>query len=168
VACPAVPDTPPLPAQAPASQAPSWQARLFDVAISELVCQHRESFAPLWTVESWAKLLIWLALRSGCATDQASLEGFAAGLGPDLSRRLRRLFFARDLEDLNLRLMADPAEGQVLAVPIDARVPGPDAPRVWEGLGRVGLADRVAPRETWQLHDALMVVPWKGDGPSCS
>jgi hypothetical protein len=119
-------------------------------------------------VESWAKLLIWLALRSGCATDQASLEGFAAGLGPDLSRRLRRLFFARDLEDLNLRLMADPAEGQVLAVPIDARVPGPDAPRVWEGLGRVGLADRVAPRETWQLHDALMVVPWKGEGPSCS
>ncbi|MFY7695138.1 MAG: protein phosphatase [Cyanobium sp.] len=168
MACPAVPDTPPPPAQAPASQAPSWQARLFDVAISELVCQHRESFAPLWTVESWAKLLIWLALRSGCATDQASLEGFAAGLGPDLSRRLRRLFFARDLEDLNLRLMADPAEGQVLAVPIDARVPGPDAPRVWEGLGRVGLADRVAPRETWQLHDALMVVPWKGEGPSCS
>jgi len=168
VACPAVPDTPPPPAQAPASQAPSWQARLFDVAISELVCQHRESFAPLWTVESWAKLLIWLALRSGCATDQASLEGFAAGLGPDLSRRLRRLFFARDLEDLNLRLMADPAEGQVLAVPIDARAPGPDAPRVWEGLGRVGLADRVAPRETWQLHDALMVVPWKGEGSSCS
>jgi hypothetical protein len=119
-------------------------------------------------VESWAKLLIWLALRSGCATDQASLEGFAAGLGPDLSRRLRRLFFARDLEDLNLRLMADPAEGQVLAVPIDARAPGPDAPRVWEGLGRVGLADRVAPRETWQLHDALMVVPWKGEGSSCS
>ena len=163
-----MPDTPPPPAQAPASQAPSWQARLFDVAISELVCQHRESFAPLWTVESWAKLLIWLALRSGCATDQASLEGFAAGLGPDLSRRLRRLFFARDLEDLNLRLMADPAEGQVLAVPIDARAPGPDAPRVWEGLGRVGLADRVAPRETWQLHDALMVVPWKGEGSSCS
>lgn len=167
MACSALPDTPISPAQVSASQAPPWQARLFDVAIGELVRQHRESFAPLWTVESWAKLLIWLALRSGCATDQASLEGFAAGLGPDLSRRMRQLFFARDLEDLNLRLMADPAEGQVLAVPLDAQAPEPDAPRVWEGLGRVGLADRVAPRETWQRHEALMVVPWKGEGAPC-
>jgi hypothetical protein len=39
------------------------QATLFDFAIGELVRQHRESFPPLWTSESWAKLLIWLALN---------------------------------------------------------------------------------------------------------
>ncbi|MFM7466172.1 MAG: protein phosphatase [Cyanobium sp.] len=163
MACSALPDTP-----SPSAQAPSWQATLFDVAIGELVRQHRESFAPLWTVESWAKLLIWLALRCGCATDQASLEGFAAGLGPDLSRRMRRLFFERELEDLNLQLMADPAEGQVLALPLDVLSEGPDAPRVWEGLGRVGLAERVAPPEAWQHHEALIVVPWNLEAPPCS
>jgi hypothetical protein len=41
------------------------QAALVDFAIGELVRQHRESFGPLWTVESWAKLLIWLALNCG-------------------------------------------------------------------------------------------------------
>jgi hypothetical protein len=163
VACSALPDTP-----FPPAQAPSWQAKLFDVAISELVRQHRESFAPLWTVESWAKLLIWLALRCECATDQPSLEGFAAGLGPDLSRRMRRLFFERELEDLNLRLMADPAEGQVLALPLDVLSEGPEAPRVWEGLGRVGLAERVVPPEAWQHHEALIVVPWNREAPPCS
>jgi hypothetical protein len=168
VACCALPDTPSPPAQAPAPLPPSWQASLFDVAISELVRQHRESFAPLWTVESWAKLLIWLALSCGCATDQASLEGFASGLGPALTRRLRRLFFERELEDLNLRLMADPAEAQVLAFPFDAQAEGLDAPRLLEGLQRVGLTERVSPPEAWQLHDALMVVPWRGEKPPCS
>ena len=43
--------------------AASLQATLFDFAIGELVRQHRESFAPLWTLESWAKLMIWLALN---------------------------------------------------------------------------------------------------------
>ncbi len=168
VACSALPDTPSPPAQAPAPQPPSWQAILFDFAISELVRQHRESFAPLWTVESWAKLLIWLALSCGCATDQASLEGFASGLGPALTRRMRRLFFERELEDLNLRLMADPAEAQVLAFPIDAQAEELDAPRLQEGLQRVGLSERVSPPEAWQLHDALMVVAWRGEKPLCS
>ncbi|MFN9932966.1 MAG: protein phosphatase, partial [Cyanobacteriota bacterium] len=72
----------PLASDGPAS---TWQPALFTFAISELVRQHRESFAPLWTVESWAKLLIWLALSCGFATDQAALERFAQGLGPALT-----------------------------------------------------------------------------------
>ena len=75
---------------APDGRDSPWQAALFAFAITELVRQHRESFAPLWTVDSWAKLLIWLALSSGCPTDSVALEGFAAGLGPALSRRLRQ------------------------------------------------------------------------------
>ena len=169
MACSALPDSPcpPAPAPAPADLPPAWQAPLFDFAIAELVRQHRESFAPLWTVESWAKLLIWLALSCGCATDQSSLEGFAAGLGPALSGRMRRLFFARELEDLNLRLMADPAEAQVLVLSIDGQAEGFDAPCVWEGLQRVGLAQRVASPDGWQHRDGLIVVPWTGEKLPC-
>ena len=99
----------------------SLQAGLFHFALGELVRQHRTSFEPLWSVESWAKLMIWLALNCGCGTEPAALEGFAVALGPALSSRMRRLFFERELEEVNLRLMADPAEPQMLALPL---VPG--------------------------------------------
>ena len=44
------------------ADATGLQATLFDFSIAELVRQHRESFQPLWTAESWVKLLIWLSL----------------------------------------------------------------------------------------------------------
>lgn len=149
-------------------QGPPWQAALFAFAISELVRRHRESFAPLWTADSWAKLLIWLALSSGCPTDQASLEGFAAGLGPALSSRLRRVFFERELEDLNLRLLADPAEDQVLALPLDALAGPPELARLPQALERVGLSPRVAPPEHWRQHEALIALPWREKAASCN
>jgi hypothetical protein len=82
-------------------EASALQANLFRFAIEELIRQHRTSFAPLWTVESWAKLLIWLALNSGSSTDGAALETFAEALGTPLALRLRRLFFEREWESLN-------------------------------------------------------------------
>ena len=151
---------------ASASDAVALQATLFDFAITELVRQHRDSFPPAWTAESWAKLLIWLALNCGCATDPASLEAFAAALGPALSGRLRRVFFERELDDLNLQLMADPAEAQVLALPLDALAGAPDPARVEAALERVGLAGRVAPPGRWQQLDSLIAVPWRGDAPA--
>ncbi len=161
-----MPEAPsPLASDGPAS---TWQPALFTFAISELVRQHRESFAPLWTVESWAKLLIWLALSSGCPTDQASLERFAAGLGPALSGRLRRLFFERDLEDLNLRLLADPAEDQVLALPLDALAGGLEPARLPEALERVGLSPLLAPPEQWRQHEDLIALPWRGKAAPCN
>ena len=78
------------------------QATLVDFALAELVRQHRSSFEPLWTAESWAKLLIWLALNCGCSGDEIGLKAFAAALGPALSARLRRTFFERELPDLDL------------------------------------------------------------------
>ena len=139
----------------------SLQAALFDLAIRELARQHRQSFTPLWTVESWAKWLIWLALNCGCPTDPASLETFARALGPTLSARLRRLYFSRELEDLNLQVLADPADPQVLLLPLDALGPGPDRERAAEALAQVGLLERVvADRSLWQHHDAALAVPW--------
>ncbi|MFN9643903.1 MAG: protein phosphatase [Cyanobacteriota bacterium] len=146
---------------------PPWQPALFHFAITELVRRNRDSFQPLWTVESWAKLLIWLALSSGCPTDQAALEGFAAGLGPALSQRLRQVFFTRELEELNLRLLADPAEEQALALPLDV-LAGPLEPAaVRGGLLRVGLEERVAAPDQWRQHEALIALPWRRQAAPC-
>jgi len=106
--------------QEPLPSVASLQGTLFDFAIAELVRGHRESFPPLWTAESWAKLLIWLALSCGCSGEARALEAFAAALGPVLTARMRRLFFERELPDHNLRVMADPAEQQVLVLPLEA------------------------------------------------
>ena len=57
------------------------QGTLVDFALMELIRQHRESFQPLWTVDSWAKLLIWLALNCGLSGERDSLEQFAKALG---------------------------------------------------------------------------------------
>jgi len=139
----------------------SLQAALFDLAIRELARQHRDTFAPLFTVESWAKWLIWLALNCGCPTDPASLEAFAQALGPALSTRLRRLYFSRELEELNLQVMADPADPQVLLLPIDALGPAVDLERGALALEQVGLLERVvADRSRWQLLESLLAVPW--------
>jgi hypothetical protein len=141
-------------------KATNLQATLFDFAIGELVRQHRESFQPLWSTESWAKLMIWLSLNCGCSGDREGLEAFAAALGPVVTARMRRLFFERALEDLDLQVMADPAEQQVLVLPLGP--PGPlDTARVAEALERVGLLGCVvAEPARWQELDAVVAIPW--------
>lgn len=155
--------------QEPLPPAASLQGTLFDFAIAELVRGHRDSFPPLWTTESWAKLMIWLALSCGCSGEARALEAFAAALGPALTARMRRLFFERELPALNLRLMADPAEPQVLVLPLDAGLEAEAVPagsldpeRVAAALQAVGLSTLVtADRSRWQPLEALMVVPWQ-------
>jgi hypothetical protein len=136
------------------------QATLVDFALAELVRQHRNSFQPLWTVDSWAKFLIWLALNCGCSGAEADLQRFAEALGSALGARLRRLYFQRDLEDLDLQLMADPAEPQVLVLPLggDGAVLG--AERLVQALERVGLSGRVVlDQEQWGRLDRAVVIP---------
>ena len=155
--------------QEPLPPAASLQGTLFDFAIAELVRGHRDSFPPLWTTESWAKLMIWLALSCGCSGEARALEAFAAALGPALTARMRRLFFERELPALNLRLMADPAEPQVLVLPLDAGLEADAVPagsldpeRVAAALQAVGLSTLVtADRSRWQPLEALMAVPWQ-------
>jgi hypothetical protein len=155
--------------QEPLPSVASLQGTLFDFAIAELVRGHRKSFPPLWTAESWAKLMIWLALSCGCSGEARALEAFAVALGPALTARMRRLFFERELPDLNLRVMADPAEQQVLVLALDAGQDagaGPggslDPERVAAALQAVGLSALVtADRHRWQPLEALMAVPWR-------
>jgi hypothetical protein len=137
------------------------QATLVDFAIAELVRQHRATFQPLWTAESWAKLMIWLALNCGCSGDGEHLKTFAEALGPALSSRMRRLFFSRELAGLDLQVMADPAEQQVLVLPLgpDPTVLTPVA--VTAALEQVELLARVqAEPGCWQQLEGAVAIPW--------
>ncbi len=145
------------------AKATALQAGLFDFAIGELVRQHRASFPPLWSTESWAKLLIWLALNSGADGSREGLEAFAAAIGSRTTVRMRRLFFERELEGINLKLMADPAEPQVLALPLEPSggEAGLAAATLSEALEQVGLTAQVCgDPNSWQRHDALVAIPW--------
>ena len=135
------------------------QATLFDFAIAELVRQHRDSFQPLWTLDSWVKLLIWLSLNCGCSGDESGMTRFVEALGPAVTTRMRRVFFERELEDLDLQVMADPAEQQVLVLPMGPGVPL-DVDRAAAVIERVQLQSLVATdRSRWQLLDAVVAIP---------
>ena len=140
------------------------QGTLVDFALLELIRQHRESFQPLWTVDSWAKLMIWLSLNCGLSGERDTLEHFASALGERITSRLRRTFFERELADLELQVLADPAEQQVLLLsqaPQDPAVLNAD--RLSAALDRVGLTDRVvADRSRWHQLEAVVAIPWKG------
>ncbi|WP_114990984.1 protein phosphatase [Synechococcus sp. UW179A] len=139
------------------------QGTLVDFALLELIRQHRESFQPLWTVDSWAKLMIWLSLNCGLSGERDTLEHFASALGERITSRLRRTFFERELADLELQVLADPAEHQVLLLsqaPEDPAVLNPD--QLSAALDRVGLTGRVmADRSRWQRLEGVVAIPWK-------
>jgi hypothetical protein len=140
--------------------ASSLQASLVNFALAELVRQHRQSFQPLWTAESWTKLLIWLALNCGCSGDEASLKRFAEALGPAAWVRLRRVYFEREFEDLQLQVMADPAEAQVLMLPLGGDGAVLTSERIGLALERVGLSGRVVlDQEQWGRLERAVVIP---------
>ena len=135
------------------------QATLFDFAITELVRQHRQSFQPLWTRDSWVKLLIWLSLNCGSRGDEEGMKQFVDALGPVVASRMRRVFFERELDDLDLQLMGDPAEQHVLVLPMAPGVPL-DLERATAAVQRVGLQELVvADQNRWQQLDAVVAIP---------
>ena len=141
------------------ADATGLQATLFDFAIGELVRQHRESFQPLWSVDSWVKLRIWMSRNCGCAGEEAGMSRCVEALGPTVTTRMRRVFFERELEDLDLQVMADPAEQQVLVLPMGPGVPL-DLDRAAAVIERVQLQDEVlADRGRWQALDAVVAIP---------
>ena len=139
----------------------SIQAKAFEFALLELIYSKRDSFQPLWTVDSWVKFLIWLSLNCGLSGEKESLELFAEAMGSPLTSRMRKTFFERALEDLLLHVMADPAEAQVLIMPIalDKRINDND---VVQALEMIGLSDKVSLSSVvWERHDSIVSIPWK-------
>ncbi len=137
------------------------QAKVFDFALMELVRQHRETFQPLWTVDSWVKFLIWMSLNSGLSGERESLEQFAEALGDALSIRMRQLFFERNLDQSSIKLFADPAEAKVLVMPTDPKVKMTNE-IVHQALQEVGLFQQVVTDpEFWQNLDLVIAIPWQ-------
>ena len=135
------------------------QATLFDFAITELVRQHRQSFQPLWTRDSWVKLLIWLSLNCGSRGDEEGIKQFVEALGPVVTSRMRRVFFERELDAFDLQVMGDPAEPHVLVMPMAPGVPL-DLDRATGAIEQVGLqALVVADQNRWQQLDAVVAIP---------
>ena len=138
----------------------SIQAKAFEFALLELIYSKRDSFQPLWSVDSWVKFLIWLSLNCGLSGDKDSLELFAKAMGSALTSRMRKIFFERALEDLSLHVMADPAEAQVLIMPMDGdrRILDYD---VVQALQTIGLSDKVSlSSAAWERHDSIVSIPW--------
>ena len=139
----------------------SIQAKVFEFSLLELIYTKRDSFQPLWSVDSWVKFLIWLSLNCGLSGEKESLEMFAKAMGSPLTSRMRKIFFERNLEDLALHVMADPAEMQVLIMPlkVDRRINDKD---VVQALQTIGLSEKVSLASAgWERHDTIVSIPWK-------
>ena len=138
----------------------SIQAKAFEFALLELIYSKRDSFQPLWSVDSWAKFLIWLSLNCGLSGEKESLEMFAKAMGSPLTSRMRKIFFERALEDLSLHVMADPAEAQVLimSLSLEKRINNKD---VVQALQRISLSDKVSLSSSeWRRDDSIVSIPW--------
>ena len=136
------------------------QAKIFDFALSELVRNQRETFEPIWTVDSWVKLLIWLSLNCGLSGERESIENFVNALGSPLTVRMRKIFFERVVDNLSLHVMADPADAQVLVMPTGVDVSLTNE-KVSEVLDVLGLKQRVINESSeWDFHNQLVAIPW--------
>ena len=143
------------------------QAKIFDFALLELVRNQRETFEQIWTVDSWVKLLIWLSLNCGFSGERESIEQFVNGLGAPLTIRMRKIFFERVLDNLSLHVMADPADSQVLIMPLGRDV-SLTHENVQQALDVLRLKQRVSNQfSEWQSHDRLIAIPWNSSESGC-
>ena len=143
------------------------QAKIFDFALSELVRNQRESFEPIWTVDSWVKLLIWLSLNCGFSGETESLEKFVNALGSALTIRMRKIFFERVVDNLSFHVMADPADSQVLIMPLGSDV-SLTHENVQEALDVLSLKPLVSTEfSKWESHDRLIAIPWNSSESGC-
>ncbi len=143
------------------SQQTQIQAKIFDFALIELVRRHRDSFQPLWTLDSWVKFLIWLTLNCGLSGERKSIDLFVEALGSGLTTRMRRIFFERNVDSLALQLMADPADSNVLVMPIRGAL-SVSYDQAEQLLDEVGLRERVVREKSlWQELDGLIAIPWQ-------
>ncbi len=138
----------------------SIQAKVFDFALLELIRSKRDSFQPLWSVDSWVKFLIWMTLNCGLSGERESLELFADAIGSPLTKRMRKVFFERVLDDFSLHILADPAETQIFVMPL-ANGKLIKNNEVDQAFNNIGLSQKVAlDQSLWQRHESIIAIPW--------
>jgi hypothetical protein len=90
-------------------------------------------------------------------------------MGPALAARLRRLYFERELADLGLQVMADPAEPQVLVLPLGPDLEAVTLDQATAALERLELTGRlVEDQARWQSHERAVAIPWRRSPSSSS
>ncbi len=137
------------------------QAKIFDFALFELIYSQRDTFQPLWTTDSWVKFLIWLTLNCGLSGDKESLELFANSIGRDLTIRMRRRFFERRIEEFAIHIIADPAESNVLVMPL-TRGSNLNDDLIFQSLDKVSLREMVvSDTSLLETVDSIVLIPWK-------
>ncbi len=71
-----------------------------------------------------------------------------------------KIFFERVLDDFALHILADPAETQILIMPMDAEKKILDN-EVLQALQTIGLTNNVSLSPTaWGRHDSIVSIPW--------
>ncbi len=117
----------------------SIQAKAFEFALMELIYSKRDSFQPLWSVDSWVKFLIWLSLNCGLSGEKESLELFAKAMGSPLTSRMRKIFF-------------------IMPIAVDKEINDID---IVQALKTIGLSEKVSlSSATWERHDSIVSIPW--------
>ena len=139
----------------------SIQDKVFDFALMELVRSHQNSFEPAWSIDSWVKFLIWLSLNCGLSGERESLELFAESLGVQITRKMRKAFFERTLENLSIYLIADPAESRILLMPVSGQVEIRFVDAL-KALDNVGLISQInSDQSVWEWDKGIITIPWK-------
>tara|TARA_Y100001968_G_scaffold257212_1_gene243752 strand:+ start:962 stop:1429 length:468 start_codon:yes stop_codon:yes gene_type:complete len=137
------------------------QTKFFEFAVTQLVRQHRETFEPLWTVDSWVKFLIWISLNCGLPGEKDSLEQFAESMGSVLTIRMRQIFFERTFEELSVKFLADPAETAVLAIPTHQNIL-PSNGIILNALKESRLVEHIESNiDSWKFQDGIIAIPWQ-------
>ena len=139
----------------------SIQDKVFDFALMELARSHQNSFEPAWSIDSWVKFLIWLTLNCGLSGERESLELFAESLGIQITRKMRKVFFERTLENLSIYLIADPAESRILLMPVSGQVEirFVDALKALENVGLISQIN--SDQSGWEWDKGIITIPWK-------
>jgi len=139
----------------------SIQDKVFDFALMELARSHQNSFEPAWSIDSWVKFLIWLTLNCGLSGERESLELFAESLGIQITRKMRKVFFERTLENLSIYLIADPAESRILLMPVSGQVEIRFVDAL-KALDNVGLISQInSDQSVWEWDKGIITIPWK-------
>ena len=74
---------------------------------------------------------------------------------------MRKIFFERNIEELGLQLIADPAELNVLVMPLSGSL-SVNIDQAEQVLDHVGLLERIElDKRFWQTLDGVIAIPWK-------
>ena len=106
-------------------------------------------------------MIAWLNLNCGLSGERDTLELVAESLGLKITKRMRKVFFERTLENLSIYLLADPAESNLLLMSVSCQN-DINFPDTWKALESVDLSPKIiSDQSSWEFHEGIITIPWK-------